>query len=148
VIILDTDVLGHLQKRDAVGVGIAANLDASADRDVRITVISAYEMLGGAVALIDRRKRERRDPIPAFRLLQELVEYLTAWRGLVLPYEGQAEQVYAGLPSRLRQGLKDGARITAIALTQGATVWTCNVTDFAKVPGLAVVEAPTGTRVA
>jgi hypothetical protein len=33
-------------------------------------------MMGGAVALIDRRKRERRDPIPAFHVLQDLVEYL------------------------------------------------------------------------
>ena len=66
MIILDTDALGHMQKRDSVGVRIEAGLDDCPDRDVRITAITTYEMLGGAVALIDQRKRERRDLVPAF----------------------------------------------------------------------------------
>jgi predicted nucleic acid-binding protein len=70
VIILDTDALGHIQKRDPVGVRIEAGLDDCPDRDVRITAVTAYEMLGGAVALIDRRKRELRDLIPAFYLVR------------------------------------------------------------------------------
>ena len=104
-------------------------------------------MLGGAVALIDRRKRERRDLIPAFSLHQNLVEYLGNWRGLILPYETVAEQKYRALPSRLRQELKDDARIAAIALAHSAAVWTCNVADYRKVPGLAVVRAESGSRV-
>jgi predicted nucleic acid-binding protein len=144
VIILDTDALGHVQKRDPVGVLIEAGLDASPDRDARITVVSAYEMLSGAVALIERRKKERRDVIPAFHLLQDLVKYLGTWQGLILPYETMAEQIYRALPTRVRQELKDDARIAAIALVHGAVVWTCNVTDFTKVPGLTVVRAETG----
>jgi predicted nucleic acid-binding protein len=76
MIILDTDALNHMQKKDPVGAQIEAALDATPDRDIRITAVTAYEMMAGAVALIDRRKRERRDPIPAFHLLQDLVEYL------------------------------------------------------------------------
>jgi predicted nucleic acid-binding protein len=68
VIILDTDALAHLQKRDPVGDRIEASLHGCDDRDVRITSITTYEMLGGAVALIDRRNRERRDLVPAFYL--------------------------------------------------------------------------------
>jgi hypothetical protein len=105
VIIVDTDALGHLQKRDPIGIMFQAQLDASADRDLRITSVTAYEMVGGAVDLIDRRKRQRRDVIPAFRLLQELVEYLGLWRGLILSYDGTAEGIYRGLSSRLRQEL-------------------------------------------
>jgi hypothetical protein len=93
VIIVDTDALGHLQKRDPIGVMIQAQIDASVDRDLRITSVTAYEMVGGAVDLIDRRKRQRRDVIPAFHLLQELVEYLGLWRGLILSYEGTAEGI-------------------------------------------------------
>ena len=94
MIILDTDALGHLQKKDPVGLLIELGLGVSIDRDIRITAVTAYEMMGGAVALIDRRKRERRDPIPAFHLLQDLVEYLGLWRGLILPYEAMADQIY------------------------------------------------------
>ena len=48
---------------------------------------------------------------------------------------------------RLRQELKNDARIAAIALTQGAAVWTCNVSDYKRVPGLTVYEAETGFKV-
>ncbi len=99
------------------------------------------------MALIDRRKRERRDPIPAFHLLQDLVEYLDLRRGLVLPYEAAADQIYQGFPARLRQDLKDDARIAAIALAYDAAVWTCNESDYAKVPGLVVFRAETALRV-
>ncbi len=147
MIILDTDALGHLQKRDPVGARIEAGLDNCPDRNVRITAVTTYEMLGGAIALIDRRKKERRDLVAAFDLHRNLVEYLGTWRGLILPYETMADQIYGALPARLRQELKDDARIAAIVLVHGATVWTCNVTDYAKVPGLAVVQAETGSRV-
>src|SRR4051794_30634770 len=143
MIILDTDALGHLQKKDPVGLLIGTGLDASADRDIRITVVSAYEMVGGAVALIDRRKKERRDPIPAFHLLHDLVEYLGHWQGRMLPYKASADRIYQGFPARLRQELKDDARIAAIALAYDAAVWTCNESDYAKVPGLAVFRAET-----
>jgi predicted nucleic acid-binding protein len=147
VIIPDTDAIGHIQKRDPVGILIMGWLDASPDRDIRITAVTAYEMMRGASALIDRRKKERGDLIPAFRLLQELVEYLASWKGLILPYEATAEQIYGGIAARVRQELKDDARIAAIALAHGAAVWTCNVTDYAKVLGLTVVRAETGSRV-
>ncbi len=99
------------------------------------------------MALIDRRKKERRDPIPAFRLLQDLVDYLGRWRGRILPYETAAEQFYRSFPARLRQELKDDARIAAIALAYDAVVWTCNESDYAKVPGLTVFRAETALRV-
>jgi hypothetical protein len=43
VIVLDTDALSHLQKNDPVGMMILDRLDASPDRDIRITAITAYE---------------------------------------------------------------------------------------------------------
>ena len=42
MIILDTDALGHMQKRDPVGVRIEAGLDDCLDRDVRITAARSY----------------------------------------------------------------------------------------------------------
>jgi tRNA(fMet)-specific endonuclease VapC len=147
VIILDTDALGHIQKKDPVGILIVDALDTSPDRDIRITAVTAYEMLEGASAQINRLKKERRDLIPDFHLLQDLVEYLGNWKGLILPYEATAERIYRGIAARVRQELKDDARIAAIALSHGAVVWTCNVADHAKVPGLTVVRAETGSGV-
>ena len=147
MIVLDTDALGHLQKSDRVGALIQTHLDDSPDRDFRITVISTYEMLGGALALIDQWKSHHGNLIPAFSLLQDLVDYLGRWRGLILPWDAAGQQIYQAFQPRLRQGLKDDARIAAIAIESDAAVWTCNVADYARVPGLTVVRAETGARV-
>jgi hypothetical protein len=40
---LDTDALGHLQKRDPVGTLITNRLEASPDRDVRNTAVTTAE---------------------------------------------------------------------------------------------------------
>jgi hypothetical protein len=48
VIILDTDALGHIQKKDPVGILIVDAIDTSPDRDIRITAVTACEMLEGA----------------------------------------------------------------------------------------------------
>ncbi len=116
------------------------------DRDVRITAVTADEILGGAVSLIGRRKKERRDAVPAFRLFRDPVAYLGRWEGLILPYDSAADKAYRGLPARLRQEFKDDARIAAVVMASGATVWTCNVADFARISGLAVVRAETGSK--
>jgi predicted nucleic acid-binding protein len=147
VIIFDTDALSHLQKRNSVGLLIENGLDTSPDRDIRITTVTAYEMLGGAVALVDRRKKERGDLISAFHLLEELFKFLENWKDLILPYNAKAEQIYQVFPPRLRQELKDNARIAAIALVYGAAVWTCNVVDYARVPDLTLFDAKAGSKV-
>jgi predicted nucleic acid-binding protein len=144
--LLDTDALSHLQKADPVGAAITARLAASPDRDFRITTINAYEMLGGAFDLIHDLRKKRKDLIPGFQLFQELFDYLRGWQGRILPYDEAADQVYQGFPPRLRQALRNDARIAAIALAHGAVVWTCNVDDYTRVPGLTVYSAETGMR--
>ena len=62
MIILDTDALGHIQKKDPVGVLIEAAIDSSPDRDIWITSVTAYEMMSGGLTLIDRRKRGAQRP--------------------------------------------------------------------------------------
>ncbi len=57
MMVLDTDALGHLQKKDPVGLLIETGLDASADRDIRITVVSAYELWPGPLTPSSRACR-------------------------------------------------------------------------------------------
>ena len=144
--IIDTDALSHHMKLDAIGRAIEVHMVAPA-ADFRITAVSAYEMVGGAVELCDRLKRDRRDLIPGFNLIQEVVEYLGGWQGRVLAYDMDSDRIYRGFAPRLRQELGDDARIAAVALARGVAVWTCNVKDFKKVPDLVVVEAETAVVV-
>jgi len=72
--LLDTDVLSHLQKNDPVGAVIVTRLTAFPDQDFRITTVNAYEMLAGAIDVIQKRKKGHKDPIPGFRLFQELYD--------------------------------------------------------------------------
>ncbi len=147
MIILDTDALSHMQKRDSVGLLIESWLETSPDRESRITSVTAFEVLSGAVALVARQKKERRSVITAFQLLEQLVKYLATWKEKILSYDAEAERIYRGFPARLRQELKEDARIAAVALINGAAIWTCNVRDYSKVPGLILFDARTGSEV-
>jgi predicted nucleic acid-binding protein len=146
--ILDTDALSHHMKRDPIGTAIEARTSASANPDFWMTAVSALEMAAGAVALHKSLKKRRKDLLPGFDLIQEVVEYLAGWRGKIHRYDASAERISRGFAPRLRQELGEDARIAATALSHGAAVWTCNVDDFKRVPGLAVYGAETGLRVA
>ena len=145
--ILDTDALSHLQKTDPIGIKLAASQAASLDPEFRITTISAYEMLKGAFNLIHELRKKHKDPVPGFQLFQQLFDYLQEWQRLIVPYDDAADQVYRAFTPRLRQELGNDARIAAIALAYGSAVWTCNVDDYKRVPGLIVYRAETGLRV-
>jgi hypothetical protein len=133
-------------KLDAIGRAIEVHM-AAPGADFRITAVRAYEMVGGAVELYERLKRHRRDLIPGFNLIQEVVEYLGGWQGKVLAYDLDSDRIYRGLAPRLRQELGDDARIAAVSLARGAAVWTCNVKDFKKVNDLVFVDAETAVVV-
>lgn len=145
--LLDTDALSHLQKNDRVGAVISTRLAASADLDFRITVVNVFEMLGEAIELIRKVKSNQKGVVPGFKLLEELIDYLERWSGRIMPYDDAADQVYRGFSPRLRQELGNDARIAAIALVCNATVWTCDVDDCKRIPGLTVYAAETGMRV-
>ena len=145
--VLDTDVLSHLQKKDPVGRSIEVAMAASPDVDFWITTVNAYEMLEGAFDLIHNLRKRRKGLAPGFRLFQDLLDYLSSWQGRVLPYDDASDRLYHGFPPRLRQELKDDSRIASFALRYGAAVWTCNVSDYKRVPGLTVYAAETGMKV-
>ncbi len=145
--ILDTDAISHLMKKNSIGTDIDFHMKASPNAEFRITAISVFEMVDGALALHRSLKQRQKELIPAFALIQETIEYLAVWRNLICAYETKSERIHKGLAPRLRQEIGDDARIAAIALALGSTVWTCNVDDYKRVPGLVVYRADTGLRV-
>lgn len=145
--VLDTDALSHLQKNDPVGAMIAAHLNAFPDQDFRTTTVNVYEMFAGAIDQIQQSKKKHKEPVSGFRLLQDLYDYLSGWHGRVLPYDDAADKRYRAFSPRLRQELGNDARIGAIALTKDAAVWTCNLDDYRRIPGLVVYSAEAGKRI-
>src|SRR4051812_39365201 len=103
-------------KKDSIGAAIEGQMRASPDPEFWSTSISAFEMVDGALALYKKLRKKRKDLIPGFELIQEVVEYLGGWRGRIHPYNAASEQIFRGLTPRLRQVLGDDARIAAIAL--------------------------------
>ena len=144
MIILDTDAFSHIQQRNPVGLTIEARLERSSDRNIRFTTVTAYEILKGAISLVELRKKERKDLIAPLDLVGQLVRFVGRRRKQMMPYDEKAEQIFVAFPPRLRQELKDDARIAAVALVHGAAVWTCNVGDFSRVPGLTFIDARIG----
>jgi hypothetical protein len=54
------------RQRNPVRIRIEAGLDDCPERGVRVTVVATYDIFGGAVALIDRRKKKHRGAILVF----------------------------------------------------------------------------------
>lgn len=148
MIILDTDALSHHMKMNPIGSAIETRMKNSLDQNFRITSISVFEMTDGALALYKDLRKKRKDLIPGFNLIQEVVEYLALWRSRIRPYDHASDQIFKSFAPRLRQELGDDARIASVALVEGAEVWTCNSGDFKRVPGLIVYNAETGLRLA
>ncbi len=146
--ILDTDVLSHLLHENTVAAQVRARMDIADDPDFRITSVSIYELVGGAVDLIRGGGKHGVGPVRSHLLLQSVVEYLSNWRGLIVPYDEAAHQASLGFPAEVTRSLgkKGDARIAAIAKENLAAIWTLNVKHFSRVPGLVVYRADTGER--
>lgn len=67
-----------------------------------------------------------------------------------LPFDAAAARAFGGVALALRsRGRKPAARafdalIAAVALGNGLSLYTANAADFTGIPGLQVVEVPTG----
>ena len=109
--ILETDAISHRMKMNAIGTAIDARIIGSTGAAFQITAVSVFEMVDGAVALHENLRKRRKDLIPGFNLVQEVVEYLGRWQGRVLPYDAASEQIYRGFSPRLRQELGNDAAL-------------------------------------
>ena len=132
--ILDTDILS-LYQHGHPKVGPA--VDAHPIKSLAITVISVEEQVLGWLNAARQCKRSDRRAW-AYR---GLADAATSWeRFEIMTYSEPAMLRYDQLRKvKLQIGGQD-LRIAAIALEGGATVVTKNRADFARVPGLAIVD--------
>jgi tRNA(fMet)-specific endonuclease VapC len=132
--ILDTDILSLYQHGHSK---VAWAVDAHPIKSVGIKVISVEEQVIGWLNAVRQTKR----PDRRARAYQGLADAVTSWeRFEIVAYSEPSMLHYDHLRKmKMRIGGND-LRIAAIALEAGATVVTKNHVDFARIPGLNIVD--------
>jgi tRNA(fMet)-specific endonuclease VapC len=127
---LDTDSLSLFERRNS---RLIARILATPPDQLFITAITVRERLDGWYGLLNRMK----SPSDEERVYARLIEAVKICASLrILPYTAAAISRFQQLQSlKLNVGPMD-LRIAAIALEQNATVVTCNVRDFSRIPDL------------
>lgn len=132
--ILDTDTLSLLQSGNAA---VAARAATCTPGEIAITVITVDEQLRGWFTLVRRAKRPPQIAF-AYGELARSVSALSKTRILSFTEAaiGRVEQL-----KKAKLGVRaNDLRIASIALENGGTVVTRNVSDFTCVPGLIVED--------
>ena len=132
MIILDTDHLSILRYREAERcVRLMANLEASPDKVIGVTIISIEERMRGWLATIKKERIAARQ-VPPYRELAELFNFFNCYQ--IVPFDVAAAAIFESF-GRVRVGTMD-RKIAAIALANNALLLTANRRDFEQVPGL------------
>jgi tRNA(fMet)-specific endonuclease VapC len=137
MLILDTDHLTVLQRRSEPAYSLLQAHLRQASEEIYTTIISVEEQMRGWLAVIGRAKKMEQE-IVAYRQLRRLFAFFGGIPVLDF-YEMAAERFAQLRHARLRLGTMD-LKITAIALSQGATLLSRNLIDFGRVPGLQVKD--------
>ena len=132
--IFDTDHVSLLQRRNA---NVIARLERISLDERAVTIITVIEQIQGRLAVIHHATSEADVARGCERLQETMGFYASIY---VLPYDVEAQLQFAHLRrQQVRIGTQD-LRIAAIALSKNATLVTRNTRDFAKVPGLHIVD--------
>jgi len=101
--------------------------------DFAFSIVSFHEQVLGGHALLNRA-RTSADLIRGYAFLLEIFQsYITT---PVLPFDAAAAAIFDGLHAQKIRVATMDLRIAAIALSQGLTLLTRNVSDSGRVPGL------------
>ena len=132
--IFDTDHISLLQRRNAHVIARLARIGLD---ERAVTIITVIEQIQGRLAVIHHATSEA-DVARGCERLQETMGFYASL--YVLPYDVEAQLQFAHLRrQQVRIGTQD-LRIAAIALSKNARLVTRNTRDFAKVPGLHIVD--------
>jgi tRNA(fMet)-specific endonuclease VapC len=132
--IFDTDHISLLQRRNA---NVIARLERISLDERAVMIITVIEQIQGRLAVIHHATSEADVARGCERLQETMGFYASIY---VLPYDVEAQLQFTHLRrQQVRIGTQD-LRIAAIALSKNATLVTRNTRDFAKVPGLHMVD--------
>jgi len=140
MIVLDTDVVSLLRHPDsptATRISRLLHEAAASNEQVATTIVNYEEHMRGWMSIVN-----------SARTMQELIHAYTRLASLVEDYrrievlrftELAATHLQRLQKQKLRLGTMD-LRIAAIALAHDATLFTRNLRDFSKIPGLKVQD--------
>jgi tRNA(fMet)-specific endonuclease VapC len=138
MVILDTDHLSLLQRRESAESRILQDRLDRLETGSRATTIVTYEEQSrGWMAYMARAQTVAQEIAAYSRLKRHLEDFCMID---ILDFDERAGVEYQRLRrTRIRIGAMD-LKIAAIALTHDATLLTRNLSDFGKVPGLKVAD--------
>jgi len=138
MVVLDTDHLTLLERRESAGSQVLQVRLDRLDTGSRATTIVTYEeQTRGWMAYMARAKSVVRES----EAYSRLKTHLHSFRHIhVLDFDERAGAEYQRLRrAHVRIGTMD-LKIAAIVLTHDATLLSKNLSDFGKVPGLKVAD--------
>lgn len=135
--ILDTNTLGDLWRygqEQHLGRKLATVPDPRSN--LRVTIITFQEMLGGRLLDLGRDPKKVPHLLPLhsrYQLLTETYERL-AYYYPPLPFDEEAEAIYETIPHAVRTNTLSGdCKIASIAVVRDFTVITANIKDFTRI---------------
>ena len=137
MIVLDTDHLSELQRRDSTkGKKLLERLQLQGD-SIAMTIVLIDEQLRGSLAVINESPAGPGQIKPYSRLI-ELLEFYSG--RTILPFDQAAAQRFLDLrAAKVRIGTMD-LKIASIVQARQARLLSANLRDFRQVPGLSVED--------
>lgn len=124
--ILDTDHLSLIQRNGKEGKRVLAKLATLKSTEVAVTVITYEEQIRGRLSIISKAKTPD-EQVTAYQRLQQLaIDYRSI---PIIPFSHNAVLEYQRLRKIYRRLESMDLKIAAIALTNNATLLTCNNSD-------------------
>lgn len=138
MVLLDTDHMTLLEHGGPEGTRIRERLRGLPLDDVATSIVNYEEQMRGWLARIAQAATPERQIAAYGELRRQLRNYCDI---AVVEYDARAAAEFERLrQARVRVGTMD-LKIAAIALANDATLWTRNLSDFNKVPGLRAEDA-------
>jgi tRNA(fMet)-specific endonuclease VapC len=109
--------------------------------DIFLTIVTVQELFNGWVSRLNTTT-DATVMLDRYANFWQTVEFVRQFP--VLNFDAKADECYVQIllqnPALRKKRLRQDLRIAAIALSQDATVLTCNQRDFGQVPGLKIVD--------
>lgn len=143
MIILDTDHLTVIQRRTEPEYSrLKQHLRKHTESEVYTTIINFEEQIRGWLSVIASAKDSAKE-IKAYKDLQLSLKFFQDIQ--ILEYNENAKDQFIKLQKlRIRIGTMD-LKIASIAISKSAKLFSRNLKDFQKVPGLVVIDATEGS---
>src|ERR1043165_2150227 len=138
LVLLDTDHLSILQMRNQPFCDrLEARLSHHPVDQIAVSIVSFHEHVQGWLAWLNRAQADEQI-IRGYTQLQSILHDYCRMR--LLPFEADAQTIFAALRSQQRRMQTMDLRIAAIALAHNAVLLTRNERDFAKIASLQIED--------